>query len=401
MKTSRRWIVTAALAAAGLCAVVALLAVPVLTADPAAAETGKGEDLLDRVKKLLASDVDEEVIVRFIEQHEKPAELTAGQIVELKKAGASGTVILALMGGGGGRSGGQFPFDLDETHRAPATHKLLAIYPILREGPSEVGDYLTLDEANERKVIEITEKGGGSVPVVVIRNTSDMPIYICAGEIIIGGKQDRMVAYDILIKPRREVTVNVRCVEQGRWHGRKMAFRSGAAFAGSGARSAVQFESQTRVWKEVAKQNSAAGVRTSTGTLKATLDSGAVERRYREYREALTPALRGRTTVGMVVAMNGKVVSIDIFANPALFAKVRDKLLKAAVLDTLGREDEKADPPGREQILSFYREAMAAEKQRLKDYEHNANVKRESRKAMSSESVDEKGTMLHRFLKAK
>jgi len=388
---------------AATCTLFALVAVTsFLFIDPADARSKKTQsDVIDNVLKLLKSDVDEEVVIAYIKKHGPPGEVTADQIVELKKAGATKNVLLALMGG---TSSDGYPFDIDSKHavKAPVTHGVLAVYPILRKGPSEIGDYLTLDEANARKVITIREQGNsGSVPVVIIRNNGRVPIYISAGEIIIGGKQDRMVAYDILIKPGREMTVNVRCVEQGRWAGQQMGFKSAKAFAGSRARSAVQFKGQGQVWAEVAAQNAAAKVRSSSGTLQATLNDKEVQKKYQEHEKAILPSLEGRNVVGMVVAINGEVISMDIFANASMFSRVKSKLLKAAVLDTLGQKDKKKDAPGKKEILAFYKEVMEAQKKELKRYKDNRNYSRESKKSMASESLDADGNLLHRYLRLK
>ena len=173
---------------------------------------------MKEVLKLLKANVGEEVVLAYLAREGAPAALTADGMVDLKKAGATPAILLALLGGRKAGADGDFPFDLDKDHQVakPVTHKLMAVYPILRKAPTMVGAYLTLEEATQQKSITVQEKGGGSVPVVVVVNSGRLPVYISAGEIIIGGKQDRVVAHDILVKPGVEVTVDVRCVEQGR-----------------------------------------------------------------------------------------------------------------------------------------------------------------------------------------
>jgi len=353
--------------------------------------------------KLLKADVAEEVILAYIEKKGAPEELSASRIVDLKKAGATKGVLMALLGAEAGiRMPGRYPFDLDENHEVgePATRGLMAVFPILRKTPATVGEYLTLDEAMGRKVIKIEEKGGGSVPVVIIINTGRLPIYISAGEVIIGGKQDRMISHDIVILPGKEVTVDVKCVEKGRWHGPRVHFESAQAMGGLAARKAVQFAGQSEVWDEVAAQNVAAGAESSTGSYKAALTDPDVKRRYRELAEAMLPHLEGRRVVGMVVAVNGKVHAIEMFGSPALFSRMKEKLLKSYVLDTLGMQDQHANPPDKEAILSFYRSTMKERAEELKKYKENTNFKREAREATANDCVDAQGQLLHRSLLA-
>ena len=356
--------------------------------------------IVKEVEKLLKAKVGDDVIVSYIENKGRPATLSAEEIIELKAAGATDPVLVALLGG---KRPGGFPFNLDEQHEvlAPVVQGPLAVYPILRKGPASVGTYLTLDEATERKIVMIAEKEGGEVPVVIIRNTGTLPVYLSAGEVIIGGKQDRMIAHDVLIEAGKELTVEVRCVEHGRWSGASDLFLSGKALGGGKARFSVQFKGQGDVWADVATQNAAVGAQPSSGTYNAALTNPEVEAKYQEYARAMMPKLEGRNTVGTVVAINGKVQSVDIFASPSLFQKMKDKLLKAVVLDVIGVKDAGAAEPGKDAILDFYKSTMAAQAVELKRYGDNCNFKRESGAAAANESLDTGGQMLHRSLQAK
>lgn len=323
------------------CALVLFMA---LLVGPMLVSIAQDTSIVKEVEKLLKAKVGEDVIVSFIESKGKPAAVSAEEILELKAAGATDPVLIALLGGK--RQGG-FPFDLDEQHQvqAPVVQGPLAVYPVLRKGPASVGTYVTLDEATERRIITITEKEGGEVPVVVIRNAGPLPVYISAGEVIMGGKQDRMIAHDVLVEPGKEIVVEVRCVEQGRWHGVNASFRSANALGGGKARFSVQFRSQGDVWHDVAAQNQAAGAQSPSGTYLAALSKPEVEAKYQGYARLVMPGLDGRNVVGAVVAINGEVQSIDIFASPSLFERMKEKIVKAAVLDVIGLKDSGAAPP--------------------------------------------------------
>ncbi len=364
-----------------------------------------GEAVLKEVQKLLKAEVGEETILKYISTNGAPEKLTADEIVELKKSGASQAVIIALMGGARGETAGKedFPFDLDEHHSVdkPVVHGLMAIYPIKRKIPASIGNYITLDEAVQQKVATVKEKGEGTVPNVIIRNSGRIPIYITAGEIIIGGKQDRIIAYDVIIHPDKEITVEVRCVEQGRWNGARSEFAPAKAMGGMKSRAAAQFKSQQKVWDEVAEQNASVQVSTSTGTYQASLNKPEVQKMYEEYSAKLLPSLDDRNTVGMVVSMNGKVSAVEIFGSPGLFAKMKDKLLKSYVLDAAGMKDEKAKPASKDEILSFYKAAMKAEAEKLKAYDDNVNVKRNAEPCIANENKDAEGNFMRRSILAK
>jgi len=371
---------------------------------PSCAPAGDA-DVVKEVTKLLKAQVGETVVLSYIQKEGAPAKLNADAIVDLKKAGASDAVILALMGGAVAVpvASGDYPFDLDENHQVlkPVIHGPMAVFPIVRKGPAVKGDYLTLDEAVNQKLVTIREKGDGSVPIVIIVNNGKLPIYISAGEIIIGGKQDRIISYDVIVHPSRELPVEVRCVEHGRWQGGQVEFSSSPVMGGRATKSAAQFADQATVWREVAEQNETLAAESSTGSYKASLTKPEIEKAYEEYAKAILSTLEDRNVVGMIVAINGKVHAIEIFGSPRLFAQLKGKLLKGYVLDAMGEKDEKAPPPAKDKIVSFYQDTMKAQAQELKKYDENTNMKRESGAANASECLDKDGGSLHRSLLAK
>lgn len=91
---------------------------------------------------------------------------------------------------------------------------------VLRVELPDVGDdtlYLSLDEALEAGALVITEKEAGSVPMLLARNKGNRPVLMLAGEIVVGGKQNRTLRDDLLLPPHSEtVELPVYCVEQGR-----------------------------------------------------------------------------------------------------------------------------------------------------------------------------------------
>ncbi len=369
------------------------------------APLAQGADVVKEVIKLLKADVGEAVVLAYIEKEGAPARLDADAIVDLRKAGATERVILALLGGAGGLAAGEggYPFDLDDKHsvKRPVMYGAMAIYPIVRKGPVIKDEYLTLDEAVRQKTITIREKGDGSVPVVIVINHGRLPIYISAGEIIIGGKQDRVVAYDVIIRPGREMPIEVRCVEHGRWNGGSMHFDAAPAMAGRATKMAAQFESQQAVWDRVAEQNTALQAESSTGSYKASISKPEVEAAYKECAAAILPSLKDHNTVGMVVALNGRVHAIEIFASPGLFERLKEKLLKGYLLDAIAEGSRTLTPPGPEAIKTFYAETLHSRAEELKNYEINRNIRRESEKARASECLDATGDVLHRSILAK
>lgn len=309
---------------------------------------------------LLKAGIGDDVIKAQITKKNWTFDLSTADILTLKTAGASNDLLSFMIGGG--TQTGDFPFDLEEEFvvKKPATYKHLAIYPVFKKKMVEIGDYLTLDQAQQARVIVITEKSDASVPMVIIRNKSRRPIYIMAGEIILGGKQDRMVSFDILIPAGKELEVEVRCVEHGRWHGKSAEFKSGSALAPKSVRSATQFADQQEVWNKVAEITEKHGARSGSGTYGAILSSDDIDKKSQPFLTAMKQGLSDDRMVGMIMALNGEVICVDIFANPKFFKEVKEKLLKAYVLDAISAEEKTSRFPGKSDILSFFEEMKQA-----------------------------------------
>src|SRR5215467_3828665 len=100
----------------------------------------------------------------------------------------------------------------------PLTHDNLAVYFVhgdSRQGPVP----LTLQEALEKKTVEVRETG--RVNELEVMNTGDEAVYIQSGDIVKGGRQDRVLTASMLLPPGSGATpIAVYCVEQNRWSGR-------------------------------------------------------------------------------------------------------------------------------------------------------------------------------------
>ena len=261
---------------------------------------------------------------------------------------------------------------------APVSYKNLTLFPVAANfGGAPADGYVTLDEGLKNGTVVITERGGGgasarvtnrrvsargddggTVNQLALVNRSGRKLLLLAGEVIVGGKQDRIVEEDLIIPPVSvPVSLNVFCVEPGRW-GHRPASRSDGAqsrrgeaavvapvqkFSTLGAvahpklRAAAQDKKdQGEVWKEVRENNSKLGTKTSTETYQEVYANKEVEARLEDYVAELQKAGAGANVVGVVVARNGEFVWVDAFASRDLFTRYWPKLLKSYVVDAMG-----------------------------------------------------------------
>ncbi len=223
-----------------------------------------------------------------------------------------------------------------QTLGEPVVHGNLAVYPVRASVRAEIAEYLTLDEALEKGLIEVTERDDAEVNSVFVTNHADLPVYLMAGEVILGGKQDRVVAKDTVVPAHAEKhVVRVFCVEPHRWTGDSPSFKESGLQASSSVRKAAQIEGdQGQVWARVADENTIAEAAPETGTYRAGAKEGRVAEAAESYVDAILPALeRDEEAVGMVVAVDGEVVSADVYGSQSLFRKLQRKLLAAHARD--------------------------------------------------------------------
>ncbi|MFT3916946.1 MAG: hypothetical protein QM704_23540 [Anaeromyxobacteraceae bacterium] len=245
---------------------------------------------------------------------------------------------------------------------APITKGNLSVFPLsVRPAAGTAGaEPLTLDEASRAKVVRVEEAGaGGDVNALQVHNDGDRPVLLMAGELLLGGKQDRIVGRSLVLPPRSRQPVPVYCVEHGRWSGGR-AFESGGALVPPGLRKTALAGDQQQVWDEVARSNRKLGTQTSSGTYRAAARklSGEAGPVARELSEALA---RDPQAAGLAVAIDGEVVAVEWFASPRLFGRVREKLVASyvaqALADDAPRPASAPAPAAPKDVIDFARKA--------------------------------------------
>ncbi|MBI1756388.1 MAG: hypothetical protein HYR64_04690 [Fimbriimonas ginsengisoli] len=274
--------------------------------------------------------------------------------------------LCALAGAQAGRSAHPKPQPVAQklTLGTPVQIGTLAIVPIVSTVPLAREKYRTLAEATKLGLVEIVElPGGQEVNSLEVRNKGDLPLLLFAGELLLGGKQDRIVGKDSIVPAKGRRDVPVFCVEHGRWSG-STNFRGGDTFVPSAVRqAAVQGGRQDQVWDRVAKANADVGVAPSTGTFRATVDSPKV-RGAADHLMALVNARFKPTagTVGVICWMNGRIHSADLFANGGLFSASRAKLFRSYALDVQLLSSPKATPVDARACKAFLAAIVAAKR---------------------------------------
>lgn len=270
---------------------------------------------------------------------------------------------------------------------APITHGDLTIFPVVSAKVHDTSDFITLDEGIRSGDVVVTEVGnlhstmrrrppyqvrpygGAEVNRLVLVNNSKHPLILLAGEVVTGGKQDRVVGKDRIVPAESDpVDLSVFCVEHGRWTETSGKFDTHASvmLQPSVRMKAMADQDQQKVWDEVGRSRAEMSAKVTAAApivsggeaadnralyvgqlnnttsyakarentaVKAQVDS-IVEPMQKSY-ESVIKQLRNQNAVGVVVAVKGHIVWADMFASSVLLAKYWPKLLDSYATEAL------------------------------------------------------------------
>ena len=149
---------------------------------------------------------------------------------------------------------------------------------------------LTTDEALASGSLVIRESDEATVRRLVAENRGDHPILLLAGECVAGGRQDRLLAEDVILAPGATATLAVYCVERERWDGPTVQFKSGGLVAAPALReAAASGAAQDRVWEIVREDLAKGKVESSSQALRSLGESRELAAQRAPYLKCFRP----------------------------------------------------------------------------------------------------------------
>jgi len=205
----------------------------------------------------------------------------------------------------------------------------LTVFPIALTDHHRLADVLTMDRALRKGVLVIEELDRAQVNRArFVNKSSRQMVFLMAGEVITGGRQNRTLATDALLGPDSATILPLYCVQKGRWEG-KGRFAAHNYVAPQAVRErAAQRAGQDETWAEVARANRRLQTVTASEDLAKAMSSPANRRQLDGLRKRIAPHLP-EGCVGVVVADGGRIVGADLFNDPDLFAAMRAKVLNS------------------------------------------------------------------------
>lgn len=227
-----------------------------------------------------------------------------------------------------------------------STFQNLQLYPVkanktFQERHKSIGKYTTLQQGLKQNKVKISESSdGGEVNKLFIENVSKDTIMVLAGEVVQGGKQDRVISNDFVLYPKSgKKDLDVFCVEHGRWvqNGTGGEFKDYFTISSNSVRKAAAVEKeQGNVWEKVAEINKKNEVKTSTGALTAAKDADKLNAQLKNYKNWFASSFRDQPDVIGIVAVSGKkVLGCDMFATHEMFMSYYPNLLDSYATEAI------------------------------------------------------------------
>jgi hypothetical protein len=315
-------------------------------------------------------------------------------------------------------------------------HDNLAIY-FVHGTPAKGAVPMTLEEALAKGQLKVNETG--NVNELMVENVGGDEVFIQAGEIVKGGRQDRVLSMDLLLPGGLgQVPIAAFCVESGRWaargqedpaqfstaaaaipsHEAKLAMRSYVAAAiatsppvkgqnATGARPHADVAArQAEIWAKVRDTQeqlshsvgAPVAAPSSPSSLQLSLESEHLKEAQVAYIDALQGAVElSEDIIGYVFAINGKIRGGDLYATNTLFRKLWHKLLTANITEAISEKKAAGAPaPSLDDVQAFLRAAESAPKL---ERTLNASVRlvtRDGYGSLYSETQRADGSWVHR-----
>src|SRR5450755_4384244 len=251
----------------------------------------------------------------------------------------------------------------------PVSHDNLAVYFV--HGPSKAGPVpLTLQEALTQGAVRVSETG--NVNALAIENFGEQTVFVQAGDVVKGGRQDRTLTVSLLLPPKSgRIPIASFCVEHGRWSARgtedARSFSSSAAAVPSremklamqaamppspGTGGSDTGARQQKVWDSVQhaqqKLTAATGVDVRAPASASSLQLALENEKLADARKAYVAALKAAgeaadDIVGYVFAVNGKLNSAEVYESNGLFRKMWPKLQDAGAIEAISHRNDAKD----------------------------------------------------------
>lgn len=205
---------------------------------------------------------------------------------------------------------------------------------------------MSLNKAIEKGLATISERGTASTENVHwlrVNNKSDNSIFVSSGQTFTGGRQDRMVTRDTLLKPSgTDQYIPVMCIEEGRWSDKEKKIQYNN-YANVNLRQVLdKSKNQVLIWKEIFSQLGSANLNSPTFAYAAISQNKEFQVAESEYLQFFREIVKNSDSsmTGFVCISGSKVIGCEIFADKQLFYDEFEPLLFGYINEAVMRGTE-------------------------------------------------------------
>ncbi len=187
--------------------------------------------------------------------------------------------------------------------------------------PAPTSRPISFSEALQKHKIKLQEmqyENGADVNLLQVTNNSKQSVVVQGGDVLEGGKQDRMVGETKYIAPGTTDYIQVYCVEKRRWSPKAKEFKHRGVANREVQKAMNLSKRQSEVWKEIDKEFKAAKKTSETWSYlelynnRVPVDTSYINFFTRKYLES------DSTIAGFIFITDNKIMSAEIFASNSL-----------------------------------------------------------------------------------
>ena len=247
---------------------------------------------------------------------------------------------------------GAFFANVDLVSAKTTPFERIQVWPIeVTPATKNSSKIVVLEQAIDERVLQVSEDNSGGV----VAENSDLKgrsVLLLAGDVLKGGRRDRVLREDVLLAPGRRISLPVFGASAERSGTSYRRFTRSLLLAPVDVRAYVasaylgavvtQHDVDEVVRAAITDLGSPGGER----SLENLWTNPNIYREGSRYVDAFRKRLDGKNVVGFVLAAGSDLIGVEVCGDPETFRALRDRLLRSHVLYALARpSDSGASPP--------------------------------------------------------
>jgi hypothetical protein len=248
---------------------------------------------------------------------------------------------------------------VSETNFPPAEQ--VQVWPIELTGPRAADRTRAVPcaDAIAQEILSVTE-GPVREAVVAVNNDAKRSVLVLAGDVLAGGKQDRVAREDVLVAPGQRLSIPT--YTSGRENGSRsyVTFRHSDGLATADLRAMVAADQallsggvgQGQFDDAVSRTVKALASTQRFGSLDNLFSNPELGRDTEALMKKFEKRLDGPAVVGFAFYAGSQLLGVDVFGDHATFLDHRARVLRSYIMAAIAMDRREGLPPARDVIAS-------------------------------------------------